>query len=587
QFSIMMGIATSVITIFLGLILHGLLRFRLGKFILSTLAIFGLFFLVNQVWMTDEADTSYVEDADSPSIAAPYDVDFFTYGSGSDIQRKEYGADVDILTDSVDASHFITKWSSDRRKFWDFGPENFPINGRVFMPEGEGPFPVFFMVHGNHTMEYFSTDGYDYLGELLAARGFIFVSVDEDFVNYSNHLGSPNDNYLLRTWLMLKHIVAINEMNETAGHPLEGKVDMDRVAVGGHSRGGQAAAMAANYKAFFPDDEEILEEMLEIDIDAVIALSPTDKLVDDKRANLIDTNYMVIHGAQDADVYSFRGDFQYGRTDIRGADDLMKATLYVQDANHVQFNTSWGMHDLSEPRGLYLNQKDLLSKTDQQQVSKAYIAAFLEKVFHDDDRYEALFTQEAHTKDWLPDTTIVSKYVPSHYQAILTYDELPDYEPFAEAKHTEITRPVNRSGKSYARKALEVTFNEDVTESLALQAGHFFNSHGQQAGHLVLTVANASPGQEVELETTVTINGEDQTDQRPLSPVIEIDTTLFGWFDKLFRDGKYEKKWDPQFETIHIPLDKIDLSELDEAILDITFKTEGEGKILFQEIGVY
>src|SRR5699024_6532794 len=109
----------------------------------------------------------------------------------------------------VDASHFITQWSDKRAAFWGFQPDNFPINGRVWMPDGEGKYPLILMVHGNHTMEYLSTAGCDYLGEMLASHGFIFISVDQDYVNYSNHLGQPNGNYKLRTWLLLQHLTQL------------------------------------------------------------------------------------------------------------------------------------------------------------------------------------------------------------------------------------------------------------------------------------------------------------------------------------------------------------------------------------------
>ena len=38
-------------------------------------------------------------------------------------------------------------------------------------------------VHGNHGMEHHSDPGYAYLGEHLSSRGFVMVSVDENFIN--------------------------------------------------------------------------------------------------------------------------------------------------------------------------------------------------------------------------------------------------------------------------------------------------------------------------------------------------------------------------------------------------------------------
>ena len=47
----------------------------------------------------------------------------------------------------------------------------------------EGLFPLVLIVHGNHLMNDYSDPGYEYLGKLLASKGYIFVSVDENFLN--------------------------------------------------------------------------------------------------------------------------------------------------------------------------------------------------------------------------------------------------------------------------------------------------------------------------------------------------------------------------------------------------------------------
>ncbi len=58
-----------------------------------------------------------------------------------------------------------------------------PLNARVWYPGGKGPFPLVLIVHGNHADRDFSDPGYEYLGRLMASRGFIFASVDENFLN--------------------------------------------------------------------------------------------------------------------------------------------------------------------------------------------------------------------------------------------------------------------------------------------------------------------------------------------------------------------------------------------------------------------
>src|SRR5690606_13428157 len=106
-------------------------------------------------------------------------------------------------------------------------------------PEGEGPFPIVFIMHGNHLSEADSSDGYYYLGELLASQGMIVSSIDANFLNYSVWSGIVDNDQVLRAWLMLAHLYSFHELqNEHLS------IDWDKVALIGHSRGGQAAAMA-------------------------------------------------------------------------------------------------------------------------------------------------------------------------------------------------------------------------------------------------------------------------------------------------------------------------------------------------------
>src|SRR5699024_8949175 len=224
--------------------------------------------------------------------AGDFDYNFYTYGSGTDSQRDWFGEGVDEITSTADSSHFITKWGSERTEFWGFTEKNLPINGRLWIPEGEGPFPVILMVHGNHTMEYMSTSGYDYLGEQLASHGFIAISVDEDFINYSNIFGSPNRNYELRAWMMMQHLAELQQMNKDENSLLYQKINFDQVGLMGHSRGGQAVAMLADYERFFsaPEDQELLESMEDISIEGIVAIAPTDRSINNERARIRDVS---------------------------------------------------------------------------------------------------------------------------------------------------------------------------------------------------------------------------------------------------------------------------------------------------------
>jgi hypothetical protein len=125
--------------------------------------------------------------APNPGLHGPYTVRTLTYGSGTDIRRTEYNAAIAIRTRTVDASRFFTGYDGWRRwartRFWGFDLHELPLNARVWYPEGPGPFPLVLIAHRNHRMNEFSEAGYAYLGELLASRGFILASIDQNLLN--------------------------------------------------------------------------------------------------------------------------------------------------------------------------------------------------------------------------------------------------------------------------------------------------------------------------------------------------------------------------------------------------------------------
>ena len=124
-------------------------------------------------------------DQPNPAQRGPHGVLTLYYGSGTDKNRAEYRDSVAIVTQPVDASKLVDLGQSakSRNDYWGFPPDSFPINARVWHPDAPGPHPLVLVVHGNHNMRDFSDPGYDWLGELLASRGYILASVDMNFIN--------------------------------------------------------------------------------------------------------------------------------------------------------------------------------------------------------------------------------------------------------------------------------------------------------------------------------------------------------------------------------------------------------------------
>ena len=377
-------------------------------------------------------DTAVLLDAPDPSEPGPYEVVTLFYGSGTDRRRPEYGEKVDIVTDGVDASPFITglrgfqAWA--RRKYWGFEPNHVPLNARVWMPTGDGPFPLVLIVHGNHKMEESSDPGYAYLGELLARRGFITASIDENFLNgsWAGDLSGEND---ARGWLLLKHLELWRVWNGQHDHPLCGKVDLANIALIGHSRGGEAILHAAafNRLTHYPDDAKIRFDF-GFAIKTLIALAPIDGQYEPagRPVPIENVNYLVLQGSHDSDVDFFAGARSYRRVAFTDSNYWIKAALYIYRANHGQFNTVWGAYDAGPPLSHLLNRAPLLPPEDQQRVAQVYLSAFLEATLHGRAEYVPMFRDYRRAAEWLPDTVYFNRFEDSDFHTVAGFDESID-----------------------------------------------------------------------------------------------------------------------------------------------------------------
>jgi len=361
--------------------------------------------------------------APNPGQAGSYAVKSLYYGSGTDKLRREFRDSVAIKTPTVDGSPFVTIQGDAGKthdKVWGFTLKKMPLNGRVWYPDGPGPFPLVLIVHGNHTPQDFSDPGYRYLGEHLASHGFILVSVDENFIN---GLQGENDG---RGWLLLKHLERWKKWNDSAGSPFQGKVDMHRIALMGHSRGGEAIAHAATFNrlSHYPDDAKVAFNF-HFDIKSLVAIAPVDGQY--KPATVFEplenVNYMVIHGSHDGDVSSFNGLRQYQRLKFTDGQPWFKSAWYVYRANHGQWNTVWNNKDNGPRSGRSLDLRGLLPPEDQRQFGRVVITAFLEATLMNKQEYLPMFRDHRVAGAWLPKTMYITRFQSSGFQPIATFDE--------------------------------------------------------------------------------------------------------------------------------------------------------------------
>lgn len=401
----------------------------LAYLLLGLLGIASLFFWLN--WRTPVSLPETMEgkkeivqiDLPDPGLPGKFSVQTLPYGSGEEIKAK-----------TVNGEPFIQNWDGIsgwlRTRYWGFGPANIPLNGRVWYPEGNGPFPLVLIVHGNHEMSVPSEKGYAYLAQLWASRGFIAVSIDQNFLNgawtdFKDELYEVS----ARGWLILEHLKLWREWNSAPDSPFFNKVDMQNIALVGHSRGGEAIATAAalNNVDRFPDDGRIGFDY-HFNIRALAAISPVDAQYHPggKKTSLNDIDYFVMHGSHDGDVRSFQGAGQYSRIHFKDPQYHFKAALYVFGANHARFNTEWGTKDVESPSSLFFNSQQFLKTNEQQQTAKVYLTAFLEAVLHEEKGYMPLFHTWRTGREWLPKTVYLNEFSDSNETVIVDNEKTLD-----------------------------------------------------------------------------------------------------------------------------------------------------------------
>jgi len=371
-------------------------------------------------------------DLSDPSEEGEYEVLQLCYGSGKDRHREEYGKKANLITDSVDGSRFVSDWDKfngwARTRYWGFDEKSLPLNARVWYPGGKGPFPIVLIVHGNHLDRDYSDPGYEYLGRLMASHGFIFASVDENFLNgsWSNVFKSLSEENDCRAWILLKHLELWTKWNNDTINPFYGKVDLENIALIGHSRGGEAVAIAAafNQLPYYPDDATV-KFNFGFNIKSVIAIAPVDGQYKPAKTGtfLNNVNYFVLQGSHDMDMQSYHGARQFQRVKFTDNDFHVKTGLYIWGANHGQFNSVWRRNDVGYPGIALFNRKQLISEKNQKKIAKVYITAFLEATLRKKSGYLDLFRDWRTGLNWLPETVFQNQYEDSDCKFVCSFEE--------------------------------------------------------------------------------------------------------------------------------------------------------------------
>lgn len=300
----------------------------------------------------------------------PYHVLTLTYGTDGTKDLESGAVNISRFAENEGIGGFF------KEKYQGYPLTEVPLSGIVWYPQEISHCPTLFLIHGNHSWLTESYLGYEYLGKYLASHGYTVVSVDE---NACNSLSGENDG---RAVLLLENIRQVETYNQQEGSPLYQKIDDTNLALAGHSRGGEAVALAYlfNDLNYYPDNGN-RRFQYHFSIQSLIAIAPTcgQYHPSGRSVELEDVNYLLLHGANDQDVSTFMGMEQYENISFTGTKDCIKTSLYLAGVNHGQFNSLWGTYDMMEPLNRMLNVGNFLPQQKQQQIAKIFIKSFLDQ----------------------------------------------------------------------------------------------------------------------------------------------------------------------------------------------------------------
>jgi len=404
--------------------------------------------------------------------------------------------------------------------------------------------------------------------------------VDENFLNRS-WSGDIGHEHGARGWLLLQHLAVWRAWNETPGHPFHRRVDMERIALIGHSRGGEAVAHAAVFNRLpcLPDDCTVTFDF-HFSIRALVAIAPTDGgyVPAHQPAPIEDVSYLVLHGTHDGDVANFQGLRAYRRVKFTDGSHRFKAAVNVGGANHSRFSTGLGASDLRGPFRGFALMGPLLGGEDQRRVARVLIGGFLEATLNDRAEYVPMFRDVRAAAGWLPETAYWSQFEDSTYEVVSDFSGIDlgrgTLDGVREAgRHLSLWRagqfkgrgdwpfqvPVLYLGWGDRKEGRAPPPGEPASYRITLPDGTAARWRLDGARRLVLVVADAREGRdETPLDFTIEIATADGSlgriplsRIRPLSLVPRVRLTKWAYLDRQFFFGEAE----PVLQTYEIPLE--------------------------------
>lgn len=224
--------------------------------------------------------------------------------------------------------------------------------------------------------------GYDYVQRLLASQGYVTVSIAANGINAQDHR-LADGGAQARATLVRRHL---DQWAKWAGSTH--KVDLSKVVLVGHSRGGEGVARASL----------TIPLSAPYQIAGQVLLAPTD--FSRQTSPYVPTATVLPYC--DGDVSDLQGQFFTDRArDLDSRDTSLKSSLMVMGANHNFFNTEWTPGISAAPSfddwfgdptaRCGKRHPDRLSAAEQRAVGKSYIAGAARLMTKGDDAVLPLF----------------------------------------------------------------------------------------------------------------------------------------------------------------------------------------------------
>lgn len=226
------------------------------------------------------------------------------------------------------------------------------LNGLIAVPAGEGPFPLVVILHGNHhgcpvdasgvdrwpcdpQAEQPNYRGFDYLVSGLADKGYVALSLN---INAENTLGfgegTPGERLPQIFDLHMKALASAVAGGENGfGVNLKGKVDLTRIVLIGHSRGGEESVRLAR---FLQQESLSGADLLYGPVSGLVLVAAAITTVEPEDGLPVPT--AILLSACDGDVVTQDGQQYFEAARLSPQQTQWINSVWLERANHNYFN---------------------------------------------------------------------------------------------------------------------------------------------------------------------------------------------------------------------------------------------------------